>query len=100
MGLTLGVDPTALHAAADDIHQVGADIPKLTVSSALGSTGAALATLATGEACQQAATAIESACHRLSSDLTELSTKLRTAARMYTDADGQSGAALDETMHR
>lgn len=98
--MTLGVDPTALQVAATDIHQVGADIPELTVSSALGSTGAALSTLATGEACQRAATVVESACHRLSGELTELSTKLRTAAQMYTDADGQSGAALDKTMHR
>ncbi|MEN4399760.1 type VII secretion target [Mycolicibacterium senegalense] len=100
MGLTLRVDPTALHAAASDIHQVGADVPNLTVSSALASTGAALSTLASGEACQRAATVVESACERLSGDLTELSTKLRTAAQMYTDVDGQSGAALDKTMNR
>ncbi|OMC37331.1 hypothetical protein A5740_04920 [Mycobacterium sp. GA-1841] len=79
---------------------MGADVPSLTVSSALGDTGAELATLATGGACQQAAVVIESACHRISGDLTELSAKLRTAAQMYTDADGRSGTAIDETMKR
>lgn len=94
MAETLRVDPERLRVAADAQADVSAYIASIGAAQSMASAIQAMSGLASGEACQFAATVLDGAAKALSADLTSHAERLSSAADRYRQVDNELGQRL------
>lgn len=87
----LEVDPGVVRAASVAVAEVGRQLASLDVGESLRSAASGVASLQTGGACLQAATAFDDNFIQLSSTAGTLANNLHTAADYYRSTDATEG---------
>lgn len=94
MAAQLRVDPERLHAAAQAQAAVGAYVAGINAGQSVAGAVQAMSGLASGQACQVVAAALDGAAAAVSADLTAHSERLSAAAQRYQQADSEFGQRL------
>ncbi|AMD54070.1 hypothetical protein ATO49_05335 [Mycolicibacterium fortuitum subsp. fortuitum DSM 46621 = ATCC 6841 = JCM 6387] len=87
----LRVNPSALRSAAGDFDHLGTDSAGTGAALRFSALPAQLPGLTSGDACQQAGTAVETACRRVADQYAKLSNNLKSAADTYEKTDAELG---------
>jgi hypothetical protein len=94
MGVTVHVDPTHLHSAAQAQGDVGSYVAGMTNGQSMASSGAGMSGLLSETACQFVGTVLDGAASAAHRELTEHSAKLSKAANRYHQMDEEFGQRL------
>lgn len=87
----LRVNPATLRSAAGDFDHLGTDSAGTAADLQFSALPAQLPGLTSGDACQQAGTAVDTACRRVADQYAKLSTNLNSAADTYEKTDAELG---------